>query len=79
MHMSNEEILKRIISLISTISEAEEITEESEIIEDLGISSMDVLYLVSCMEVEFGVKIPERTVRSFVVVGDMVDAVASLL
>ena len=77
--MSKAEIFNKILELVSTISDAEEITEESEIIEDLGISSMDVLYLVSSLEAEFGVKIPERTVRTFVVLGDMADAIEELL
>jgi len=77
--MRKDEILEKIIALISTISEAEEITEDSEMIEDLGISSMDVLYLVSCMEAEFGIKIPEKAIRRLEIVGDMADVVESLL
>ena len=77
--MHKDVIFEKIVGMISTISEAEEITEESEIIEDLGISSMDVLYLVSCMEAEFGIKIPEKVFRQIEVVGDMVDIVESVL
>ena len=77
--MCKNEILEKIIAVISTISDAEEITEDSELLEDLGISSMDVLYVVSCMEAEFGVKIPEKTVRSLEVVADMVDLVESMI
>lgn len=77
--MSREDILDKIIELITTLSNAEEITEESEIIEDLGIGSMDVLHLISCIEVEFDVKFPEKAIRSLVVVGDIADVVESLL
>ena len=77
--MRKNEILEKIIAVISTISDAEEITEDSELVEDLGISSMDVLYVVSCMEAEFGVKIPEKAVRSLEVVADMVDLVESMI
>lgn len=77
--MNKEEILERVIPLIASISEEEEITVDSEIMEDLGISSMDVLYLIASMEEEFGTKIPEKAIRKIVSVGDMVDVISDLI
>lgn len=36
--MSREEVLKKVIELFSMVSEAEEITEDSDLMEDLGVS-----------------------------------------
>ena len=49
--MTTNEILKRVIDLFAAMADTDdEITEESELIEDLGISSMDVLFLISSLE-----------------------------
>lgn len=76
--MYNEDILNRVIALFSTMTEAEEITADSELIEDLEISSMDVLYLISCMEDEFEIKVPEKEVRKMVTVGDVAEVIENL-
>lgn len=77
--MSEQEILQRIIALFRTMTDAQEITEESELIEDLGVSSMDVLFLVSNLEEEFGIKISERHIRQMATIGDVTQVVAQLL
>jgi len=74
--MNNEEILSKVVALFATMTDADEITEESELMEDLGISSMDVLFLISGLEAEFGVKIPERDIRQVVTVSDVIDIIA---
>lgn len=76
--MTKEEILERVIPLIATVSEEEEICEDSEIMDDLGISSMDVLYLIASMEAEFGVKVPEKAIRKMVTVSDVADVLCEL-
>lgn len=77
--MDNEKILERVIALFSRMTEEEEITEESEIVDDLGISSMDVLFLISSMEEEFGIKISEKLIRKMVTVSDVVEIIADLM
>lgn len=77
--MYNEELLNRVIELFSTMTEADEITGESEIMEDLEINSMDVLFLISSLEAEFGVKVPEKAIRKMVTVGDVVEIIEGLL
>lgn len=77
--MANDTILNRVIELFSTMTEAEEITAESEILEDLEISSMDVLYLISSLEEEFHISVPEQLVRRMVTVGDVADVIEQLL
>lgn len=77
--MCNDTILERVISLFSMMTDAEEVTADSEIMEDLEISSMDVLFLISNLEAEFKVKVPEKEVRKMVVVSDVADTVARLI
>ena len=77
--MCKDDILKRLIELFSTMTEAEEINEDSELVDDLGISSMDVLFLISSLEEEFKIHIPEKVIRKMVTVGDVAEIVASLI
>ena len=76
--MNREGILQRVIALFATMADTDdEITAESELIEDLGISSMDVLFLISSLEEEFQIKVSEKAFRKIVTIGDVVDTVAS--
>lgn len=59
--MADKDILQRVIEVFATMTEtADEITADSQLIEDLEISSMDVLYLISSLEEEFKIKVSER-------------------
>lgn len=49
----------------------EEITEESKLVADLGLSSLDVVSVVGEFEEEFGVEIPERMLAEISTVGDV--------
>lgn len=77
--MSREEILEKVIDLFSSMTEAEEITEDSEIIDDLEITSMDIMLLITSMEETFGIKIPEKALRKMVTISDVVDVIADRL
>lgn len=76
--MCKDDILKRVIELFSTMTEAEEITEDSELIDELEISSMDILFVISCLEEEFQVKISEKDIRKMYTVGDVANVVNAL-
>lgn len=52
--------------------------EESALIDDLGISSMDILTLLAYLEEEFDITISEKYVSKLVTAGDIVDIVVSL-
>ena len=51
---------------------ADDITEASNIQEDLGADSLDVVDLVMALEDEFDVEIPEDQVENIKTVGDIV-------
>ena len=56
----------------------DEITAESELIEDLGISSMDILLMISSLEEEFAIKVSEKEIRKMFTINDVVDTVVRL-
>lgn len=78
--MNYEEILERVINLLVAMKESEdEVTADSELIDDLGISSMDVLFLITGLEEEFDVKIPVKAIREMITVADVAEIVDELI
>ena len=77
--MKYEDILQRVIEVFKTMTDVEDITAESEIIDDLEINSMDILMMISSLEAEFKIKVPEKEMRKMAVVGDMADIIARQL
>ena len=78
--MDYETIIERVINLLATMTKSEdEVTVDSELIDDLGISSMDVLFLISGLEEEFDVKIPVKTIREMTTVADVVEIIDELI
>lgn len=77
--MSREKILSGIKSIFATMTEVNDLQESDELVEDLGISSMDILTLISFLEEEFGISITERMIRKIVTVGDLVDLIQNSL
>jgi acyl carrier protein len=49
----------------------EKVTPDSKIVEDLGADSLDVVELLSRLEDEFGIVIPDDEVENLVTVGDV--------
>ena len=78
--MNYEEILKRVIKLLETMKEPEnEVTADSELIEDLGVSSMDLVFLVTSLEEEFEIKVPVSVIRKMYTVTDVAEIVDELI
>ena len=59
--------------------EPEEITEQPNIIEDLGADSLDVVEMLMSLEDEFNVIITDEKVHEFTTVGDVVKFVEGLI
>ena len=77
--MSREEVLKKVIELFAMVSEAEEITEDSDLMEDLGVSSMEIMTMIANIEEEFRIKVTEKAIRSMQTIGDAVDVIVELM
>ena len=52
--------------------EEEQVTEEAEVIEDLGADSLDIVDLVMTLEEEFDTEIPDEDIENLKTVGDSV-------
>ncbi len=51
----------------------EEITRDSVLVDDLGLSSLEVISIVADFEDQFDIEIPDRIIPTFRTVGDVVD------
>ena len=50
----------------------EQVTEDSEVIDDLGSDSLDIVDLVMTLEEEFDTEIPDEDIENLRTVGDIV-------
>jgi acyl carrier protein len=50
-----------------------EITVESALVDDLGLSSLEVINIVADFEDEFDVEVPDRVIPTLRTVGDIVN------
>lgn len=71
---------KKIIALIADKLGAKEdkITLKTNLVEDLGADSLDVVELVMAFEDEFGVSLPDEDVEKLKTVGDIVEYIKKL-
>ncbi|MBR5191882.1 MAG: acyl carrier protein [Clostridia bacterium] len=53
----------------------EEITEEKEVVKDLGADSLDMVEMLMTLEEEFGITVPEEDAVNIKTVGDIVKAI----
>lgn len=65
------EKIKEVIADVLDYS-ADEITEETTFIDDLGADSLDVVQIVMQLEDVFGIQIPDEAIEKIVTVGDAV-------
>ncbi len=54
-------------------------TEDSKLTEDIGLSSVTMLYLVIAIEEEFGIRFDDVGAGDFVTLGDVIDRVEAKL
>ena len=73
--MERAEIISQITAILEDV--AEDVTESSVLMDDLDLSSMEILTIVADLEETFGLRIPEKELRNFVTIGDLVDYLAA--
>ena len=73
--MERAEIISQITAILEDVAEVspEDVTESSVLMDDLDLSSMEILTIVADLEETFGLRIPEKELRNFVTMGDLVD------
>lgn len=54
---------------------ADQVTREAKMIEDLGADSLDAVELVMAIEEEFEIEVPDEDAEKLVSVGDIIDHV----
>ena len=57
----------------------EKVTPDAKIVDDLGADSLDVVELLSQLEDEYGIVIPDDEVENFVTVADVAGAIEKLV
>ncbi len=66
-------MIERVRMLLSNYTDESQIELQSTLEADLGLSSFDVVEIVTEFEEEFGVEISDRDIGKFVCVKDIVD------
>ena len=77
--MERAEIISQITAILEDVAEVspEDVTESSVLMDDLDLSSMEILTIVADLEETFGLRIPEKELRNIVTMGDLVDYLAA--
>ena len=57
----------------------EKVTPDSKIVDDLGADSLDVVELLSQLEEEYGIIIPDDQAENLVTVADVANAIQALM
>ena len=76
--MERTEIVSQILAILEDVAEIspEDVNENSVLMDDLDLSSMEILTVVADLEETFGLRIPEKELRNFVTVSDLADYLA---
>ena len=79
--MERAEIMSQILAILEDVAEIapEDVNENSVLMDDLDLSSMEILTIVADLEETFGLRIPEKELRNFVTIGDLIFAAPLLL
>ena len=77
--MERAEIISQILAILEDVAEVspEDVNENSVLMDDLDLSSMEILTIVADLEETFGLRIPEKELRNFVTIRDLVDYLAA--
>lgn len=78
--MTVQEAKKEIIRVIKVSTETElDITEQTNMFTDMGLSSLEVVVMLGELEDTFGIDIPASRLRRVRTVGDMCELVIQIL
>ena len=72
MSETNEAKIKDIIVEQLGVN-ADQVTRQAKMIEDLGADSLDAVELVMAIEEEFGIEVPDEEAEKLAAVGDIID------
>ena len=72
------EKLQQIIAEVLNVN-ADEITQETTFVDDLGADSLDIFQIIMGIEEEFDIEIPNDEVEKIVSVGDAIEQIKGAL
>lgn len=78
MAMSRNEIKEKLIDVMNMVVpdstiDLNSLTEQSDLIMDLGLSSVGILYIVIAIEEFFGIRFDDVGFADFKTIGDVID------
>lgn len=73
--MNREEIEKKVKETVVGLAGLESCGLDMDLMDDIGLSSIEVMDLISGLEETYGIKIPSRSLRFVATVGDLVDLI----
>ena len=73
--MDRASVKNQVVQILKNISNFNEVDEEQKIIDDLMISSIDLLHIVAVLEDTFKIYIKNTDIQRMTKVGDIVDMV----
>ena len=78
MQLSRREILEKLQEIMVSINDAEKekiesTTEDSRLVEDVGLNSVGMLYLVIVLEESFQIKFEDVGTATFCTIGNVID------
>lgn len=78
--MSRTEIIEKLKDVFELVNEtAGDFTEQSRLIEDIGLSSVGILYLVVAIEEFFNIRFDDVGFGDFTTVSDVIDYIEGKL
>lgn len=77
--MNRQEINSVLEELIKTISETDGYSTDMDLSDDVGLSSIDIMSLLTACERKFAVKIPAKQLRLISTADDLADYIESKL
>ncbi|MBP5291825.1 MAG: acyl carrier protein [Lachnospiraceae bacterium] len=70
--MTEQQVIEKVIDIIVEASETEEdVTVDTSLIDDIGLSSMESILILGDIENEFGIDLPITGLRRVRTVGDL--------
>lgn len=74
-----ETIIEQVIKIVEETLDASEVTPDTMMQDDLGITSLGFYELLNNLEVEFGIKIPEKILSNVETVEDIANEVSRIM
>ena len=68
-------MLENVMDILTNFTELgkDKMSEQSSLIIDLGLNSLDVISVIVAFEEEFDIEIPDQKIKDLVTIGDIVE------